>query len=330
MALRRGSGPKRPHPIAGLVARRVVLGVGTLWVVSVLVFAATQVLPGNAATAILGQSATPSQLAALERQLHLDQSPLNQYGAWIWGILSGHPGTSLANGRPVWELVGPAIANSVVLVVAAGIIGAVIGVALGAVAAMRKDSWLDQAVSTIALAIISLPEFVVAIALVIVFATIVWPVLPAVSSLPPQTPAWSEPRLLVLPIATLVIIVIPYIFRMTRGATIEALSSDYVEMAELKGLPVWRVLVVHALVNAIAPVVQVLGLSFLYLAGGIVVVEYVFAFPGVGQSLVSAVDNRDVPTIQLIVLLLAAFYVVVNILSDVAALLATPRRRIPR
>lgn len=330
IAVEHESKEKTPHPIANLVIRRVILGVVTLWVVSLVIFAATQVLPGNAAVAILGHSASPGQLHALEKQLHLDRSVFDQYGTWISGLLSGHPGMSLVNGMSVWSLVGPSAVNSTVLVGVSGIIGALIGVSLGAVVALRKDSWLDQVTSAVALTVIALPEFVVAIALIIVFATIVWQVLPAVSAIPPGTYAWSEPRLLVLPVATLVIVIVPYIFRMTRGATIEALASEYVEMAILKGLRPRRVLVVHALLNAIAPVVQVLGLTFLYLAGGIVVVEYVFAFPGIGQSLVSAVDNRDVPTIQLIVLMLAGFYVVVNILSDVAALLATPRRRIPR
>jgi peptide/nickel transport system permease protein len=320
----------KAHPIAALLGRRLALGLLTLWVVSVLIFAATQILPGNAATAILGHSATPSQLHALERQLHLDRSMFDQYGTWISGILSGHPGNSLVNSLPVWDLVGPATANSAVLVVLAGLIGCLIGVGCGAVAALRKDSLFDQAASAAALTVISLPEFVVALALIILFATVVLHLFPAVSSVAPGTHAWAHPSLLVLPVATLVIIIVPYIFRMTRAATIETLASEYVEMAHLKGLSARRVLLRHALVNAIAPVVQVLGLSLLYLAGGIVIVEYVFAYPGIGQSLVSAVDNRDVPTIQLIVLLLAAFYVVVNIVTDVLALLSTPRRRIPR
>jgi peptide/nickel transport system permease protein len=308
----------------------VALGVVTLGVVSVVIFAATQVLPGNAAVAILGHSATPAALHALERQLHLNRSVFAQYGAWISGALSGHPGTSLVNGMPVWSIVGPAAANSAVLVGLAGVIGSIVGVTLGAVAALRKDSPLDHVSSVLALAITALPEFVVAIAMIILFATVVWDVLPAVSMVPPGAQAWAEPRELVLPVATLVIVIVPYIFRMTRAATVEALASDYAEMARLKGLAGWRVLAVHALPNAVAPVVQVIGLSFLYLAGGIVVVEFVFAFPGIGSSLVSAVNNRDVPVIQMIVLVLAGFYVFVNIVSDVVALLATPRRRLPR
>jgi len=326
----RRSSAGAPHPIVKLLVQRVALGVVTLCVVSVVIFAATQALPGNAAVAILGHSATPPALHALERQLHLNRSVFAQYGAWISGIVSGHPGTSLVNGMPVWSIVSPAAANSAVLVGLSGVIGSVVGVTLGAVVALRKDSVLDHTSSLLALAVTALPEFVVAIAMIILFATVVWDVLPAVSMVPPGTQAWAEPRELVLPVATLVIVIVPYIFRMTRAATVEALASDYAEMARLKGLPTWRVLAVHALPNAIAPVVQVIGLSFLYLAGGIVVVEFVFAFPGIGSSLVSAVSDRDVPTIQIIVLVLAGFYVFVNIVSDVVALLATPRRRLPR
>jgi peptide/nickel transport system permease protein len=327
--------PPRPrataaHPVARLIVQRVALGVVTLWVVSVIIFAATVALPGNAATAILGHSATPAQLHALEAQLHLNRPVFDQYGSWIGGILTGNPGKSLANGLPVWGIVGPAALNSAVLVAVSGIIASIIGVTLGVVAAVRKDSFFDHASSVLALAVTSLPEFVVAITLIILFATVVWHVLPAVSLLAPGTYAWANPRELILPVVTLVIVTVPYITRMTRAAMVEALASDYVEMARLKGLPTRRILVVHALPNAVAPVAQVLGLTFLYLAGGIVVVEYVFAYPGIGQSLVNAVTNRDVPVIQMIVLLLAAFYVLVNILADVVALLATPRRRLPR
>jgi peptide/nickel transport system permease protein len=326
----RPASTRKPHPIAGLVVSRLAAGVITLAIVSIVVFAATQVLPGNAAYAILGHNATPLRLHALELQLHLDRSPLEQYGAWLGGMLTGNGGSSLANGQPVWQLVAPRLVNSAALVAISGLLGAVIGVLLGAIAAVRKDRAFDHAISVVSLVVTALPEFVVAIALVILFATVVSQVLPAVSVLPPGTWAWQQPELLVLPVATLVIVIVPYIFRMMRGAMIEALESDYVEMARLKGLPVWRVLLVHALPNAIPPTVQVIGLNLLYLAGGIVVVEYVFDFPGIGQGLVSAVSNRDIPVIQLIVIILAAFYVFMNIVTDVIALLATPRRRIAR
>lgn len=329
-AIPAGTGAARRHPVAVLLVRRGALGLVTLVIVSFVVFWATQILPGNAATAILGSHATPQRLHQLDRQLHLDQGLFQQYGLWLHGILTGHPGTSLASGQSVSGVVVPRLVNSAFLVFVSGAIGTVIGVALGAWAAIRKDRISDHAMSVTLLVATALPEFVVAIALIVLFSTVVWHALPAVSLVPPGSYAWNEPRLMVLPVATLVIVIVPYLFRMMRAAMIEALESDYVEMARLKGLPSRQILWRHALPNAIPPTIQVIGLNFLYLAGGIVVVEYVFNFPGVGQGLVSAVTDRDVPVIQLIVVILAAFYVVVNIATDLIALLATPRRRLPR
>jgi peptide/nickel transport system permease protein len=318
------------HPIANLVVRRLAIGLLTLLVVSIVIFLATEVLPGNAAFAVLGRGANPTRLHALERQLHLNRGLADQYWIWLSGLLTGKLGTSLANGQPVWALVKPRLINSAVLVLVTGLIGAVVGVGLGAAAALRKNGWFDHVTSVVALAVTSLPEFVVAIALIILLSTVVFHWLPAVSLLPPGTYAWNQPRLLILPVATLVIVIVPYIFRMMRAAMIEALESEYVEMARLKGVPEWRVVLLHAVPNAIAPTIQVIGLNFLYLAGGVVVVEYVFNFAGIGQGLVFAVSNRDIPVVQFIVVVLAAFYVLMNILSDVIALLASPRRRIAR
>jgi peptide/nickel transport system permease protein len=318
------------HPIARLVRRRLAIGILTLFLVSVVVFLATEVLPGNAAFAILGRNANPARVRALETTLHLNRGLFDQYWTWISGLFQGRLGNSLVNDQPVWTLVEPRLVNSAVLVLVTGVIGSLLGVVLGAVAALRKDGWFDRVTSVVLLAATSLPEFVVAIGLIILLATVVWHLLPGVSLLPPGTYAWSEPNLLVLPVATLVIVIVPYTMRMMRAAMIEALESDYVEMAQLKGVPPWRVVLVHALPNAIAPTIQVIGLGFLYLAGGIVIVENVFNFPGIGQGLVNAVNGRDIPVIQFIVVVLAAFYVVMNILTDVVALMATPRRRIAR
>ncbi len=318
------------HPIAALFARRGAIGLVTLFVVSLVVFLATEVLPGNAAYAVLGHTATPARIKAIEDQLHLNRSIFDQYWSWISGVLTGNPGRSFANSQSVWSLVAPRLVNSAVLVAISGAIGTVLGLVLGAFAALRKDTWFDHLTSVVALAVTALPEFVVAIALIIVFSTVLLHLLPAVSLIPPGSYAWSRPELLVLPVATLVIVIVPYIMRMMRAAMIEALESDYVEMARLEGLRPWRVTFVHALPNAIAPAIQVVGLNFLYLAGGIVIVEDVFNFPGIGQGLVNAVSDRDIPTIQLIVVILAAFYVFVNIVTDVVALLASPRRRLGR
>lgn len=318
------------HPILELTARRVPLGILTLFLVSILVFLATQVLPGNAAYAVLQNTATPARIHALEAQLHLNSPVTEQYWRWISGVLQGNLGHSLASGQAVSSLVGSRIANSAVLVVIAGLISTFLGVVLGVWAAAQRDRWPDHALSLAALTLAALPEFVVAIVLIIIFSTMLFHLLPSVSIVPPGDSPLSHPNLLVLPVATLVLVTVPYTFRMARGATAEALESDYVEMATLKGVPRRRVLFVHALLNATAATIQVVGLNLLYLAGGIVVVEYVFNYPGLGQGLVAAVADRDIPVVQFIVLLLAGFYVFVNIAADVLALAVTPRRRLPR
>jgi peptide/nickel transport system permease protein len=313
-----------------MVRARLALGLLTLLAVSIVVFVATHVLPGNAAYAVLGHTASPARVRALEQQLHLDRPIYTQYWTWLSGLLSGKPGVSLVSGVSVWQLISYRLVNSAVLVVAAGALATIFGVLLGAYAAVRKDKLIDHTLSVATLSAAAMPEFVVGIMLVILLAVNVFKVLPAVAVLPPGTYAWTQPKMLVLPVATLVIVTVPYIFRMMRGATIEALESDYTEMARLKGLSNRRIVLVHALPNAVPPTIQVIGLTFLYLAGGIVVVEVVFNYPGVGQGLVNAVLARDIPTIQFIVIVLAAFYVCFNILTDVIALIATPRRRFPR
>jgi peptide/nickel transport system permease protein len=320
----------RPHPIRDLLIKRSLIGILTLVLVSILVFAATQTLPGNAASAVLLNTATPQRLHALEVQLGLNRPAVDQYWTWLTGVLHGNFGKSLANGQPVGTLIGGRILNSLALVVLAGAIGTLIGVGLGVFAAARRDSVFDHVLSVTSLAVTALPEFVVAVVLIIFFAAVVVHWFPAVSVFVPGTAPWSNPKELVLPVATLVIVVVPYVFRMMRASMIDALESDYVQMARLKGVPKWRVLLFHALPNAIAPTIQVIGLTFLYLAGGVVVVEYMFNYPGLGQALVSAVSDRDIPQIQAIVLVLAAFYIAVNILTDVIALAVSPRRRLPR
>jgi peptide/nickel transport system permease protein len=321
---------RKRHPIRDLILARLAAGVVTLLVVTVVVFAATEVLPGNAAYAILGHNATPASLRALERQLGLDHSVPYQYWHWLSGLLQGHLGTSLASQVSVSTLVWPRVENSALLVVVAGFIGTALAVGLGLLAALRRDTLLDHVLCAILLAVTALPEFVVGMVFVLVFAAVTFHLFPAVSFIPPGQPPWQNVRILVLPIATLVVVIVPYIFRMMRASTIDALESEYVEVARLNGLSPRRVVLRHALPNAIPTTIQVIGLTWLYLAGGIVVVETVFDYPGVGQGLVSAVSDRDVPTIQFIVLLLAAFYVLMNLLTDVVSLAMTPRRRYPR
>lgn len=318
------------RPLSAMALRRVGQGIVILFVVSIIIFVATMLLPGSVANAILGRTATPESIAALEAKLHLNDPPIQQYLRWLGGILSGHPGDSLANGQPLWSLVGPRLLNSAGLVVIAGVVGIVIGIAAGTYAAVRRDRPVDHVLTSVLLVLTSLPEFVVAIVLVILFSTVVWHALPAVAVLQAGQTVWDQPQLLVLPVATLVLAVVPYIYRMTRSVTIDNLNSDFVEFARLKGINGRRVVLRHALTNSVPAIAQVIGIVMLYLAGGVVIVEYAFGYPGIGSGLVDAVSARDVPTVQFIVLLLAVFYVIVNILTDLVSMATSPRRRYPR
>jgi peptide/nickel transport system permease protein len=313
--------------VSGFIVRRVLLGVLVLFLVSVVVFAATQALPGDPALAILGRSATPQSLAALRRQLHLDQPVLSQYWSWIVGLLHGNLGRSLAAQEPVTTLLGPKLVNSGVLVLISAVVSIPLSIAIGSWAALKREKIFDQASSNLLLVLAALPEFVVAVVLVILFATTVFHALPAISSIPPGTRPWNNWVALVLPTITLVIAVAPYVARIMRASMIEVLESDYVEMARLKGLQERTVLVRHALPNALGPVFQVIALNLAYLAGGIIVVEYVFNYAGIGSAIQESVINHDLPVVQALAMLIAAVYVVLNLLADVATILVTPRLR---
>lgn len=318
------------HPIRSLIVSRLLAGAVSVFVISIIVYAATLVLPGDAATAILGQQATPERLAALRAQLNLDQSPVSGYLNWAGSALRGDFGTSLTQNLPVADIIGPRLANSLVLIGVTVVISTALGVLLGMWAAARRDSWIDHSLSVTALVASALPEFVIAVLVAMVFAVTVFAWFPGVSILPQGDQIWDQPNKLVLPVLALVIVVTPYVFRMFRASLIEALNSDYTEVATLKGASTRRQLFGHALPNALAPTIQVVGLNLLYLAGGIALVETVFQFPGIGLALVAAITDRDVPMIQFLVVLLAVAYVVLNIVTDVAVLLVTPRKRLPR
>jgi peptide/nickel transport system permease protein len=314
--------------IPGFILRRVLLGLLTLFLVSLVVFAATQALPSDPARAILGRTATPESLKALREQLHLNHSVVSQYTHWFGGMLTGDLGNSLAaRGEPVTTVLGKRLENSAVLVLLAAVISIPLSILLGVISARRRDGPLDHAMSLVLLALAALPEFVVGIALVLLFATRVFHVLPAVSLIPPDSSPWRNPKELILPTATLVLAVSPYVARIMRASMVEVLESDFVEMARLKGLPDRHVLWRHAVPNAIAPAIQVIALNLAYLAGGIVVVEYVFAYPGIGSALVDAVANRDLPIVQALAVLIAAVYVGCNLLADIATILVSPRLR---
>ena len=310
-----------------LILRRLALGVLTLFLISLVVFAAVLALPGDAATAILGREATPDRVAALRDQLNLNDSVVTQYLDWIGGVLTGSFGESAATQQPVSELLSDRVANTAFLVFVAAVVAIPLSIGTGVWTAMRRDRPVDHVVSTTTLVLAALPEFVIGIGLILLFATSVFTWFPAVSLLAPDQRAWTEPSVVVLPAATLVLAVTPYISRIMRGSMIEVLESEYVTMARLKGLPERTVIWRHAVPNAIVPAIQVTALQLAWMAGGVVIVEFVFSYPGIGSLFINAVDNRDMPVVQTITLLAAAIYVVLNLLADLATIAVTPRLR---
>jgi len=316
-------------PLLKLILIRLGLGLLTLWLVSLVVFFATQALPGDPARAILGREAANKALyESLRRQLNLDRPLYAQYFGWLGGVVRGDLGDSIVQqGTKVTTLLKDRVINSATLVLFAALISIPLSILIGALSAVWRDSKIDTSVNLANLALAALPEFVIGIVLVLLFATTVMKVMPAVSRIDPGASLFAQLKLFVLPAITLSLAVIPYVSRMLRASTIEVLESDYVMMARLKGLSANLVLWRHALPNAIAPTLQVIALNLAWLAGGIVTVEYLFGFPGIGSGLVDAVANRDMPVVQALCLLIAAVYVGLNLIADIATILISPRLR---
>jgi peptide/nickel transport system permease protein len=314
------------HPLLRYTLRRLGIGLLLLFVVSVIVFAATQILPGDAAKAILGRLATPQALDQLRKELGLDRSPAQQYWSWLTGLLHGDFGTSLANQDSVWTYIGPRLINSLVLAVATLVCLLPIAVGLGAYAGIRSGSLADHTISQLTLSMIVLPEFVTGILLALLIG-VVLALVPPVSIVPPGQEPWSNLQLLVLPVLTLVISGTAYVARMVRAGVVEVMRTDYVQAARLNGMPERRLIVRHVLRNSMAPAVQVIALTVQWLVGGIVVVETVFQYPGIGAGLANAVALRDVPVVQAVAILIAAFYIAINIAADIAIVLLVPKLR---
>lgn len=315
------------YGFAMFVVRRVLLGVLVLFAVSVIIFGATKALPGDSATAILGRTATPERIAALREQLHLNDPLLSQYVQWAGGLLHGDLGISAASQQPVADTLGPRLLNTLTLVVLAGGVAIPLSIFLGVFTAVHRDRAIDNVTSSVTLVLAALPDFVAGIGLILLLSTMVFSVLPPVSLLNPGSAAWQSPTILVLPALTLILAVVPYVSRIMRGSMIEVLESEYVQMARLKGLTERRVIFRHALPNAVAPAIQVAALQIAWLTGGVVVVEYLFQYRGIGTLMVEAVADRDFPVIQAVTLLVATTYVVVNIFADIATIASTPRLR---
>ena len=308
--------------------RRLGLAVLTLWLVSVLVFLATAAL-GDPVRAILGRDydSNPGRVAQLEEQLNADDGLVARYFSWLGGLLTGDPGTSLANQQPVWGQISANVVNTLVLVLLAAAVMIPLAFGIAMISAHYRRRRPDTVIQTVLLALAGVPEFVTGILLVAFFSTSVFTIFPAVTIDSPGERPWTNPEGMVLPVATLVLAVTPYVSRIVRATLLEVLDSDYVELARLKGIPESVVMRKHALLNAIVPGIQVIALQLAWLAGGVVLVETLFSYPGVGRQLVDSVRNHDVPMVQALSMIIAAVYVVVNLVADILSILLTPRAR---
>lgn len=312
-----------------IIFKRLVLGFLTIIVISVLIFVGVEALPGDLAEAILGQEATVETVTAFRKELKLDLPPHIRYFEWLSGFLKGDLGNSLANGRPIVELIGWRFSNTFFLASVSAIIAIPIAVILGILAALYRNTLFDKLISMITLSTISFPEFFVAYIL-IAFFSINTGLFPSISNINSQMAFLEKIYAIVLPCLTLTLVVVAHMMRQTRAAIINVLASPFIEMAKLKGLKRVRVIFLHAFPNALSPVINVIALNLAYLVVGVVIVEVVFVYPGLGQLLVDSVSKRDIPVVQASGLIFAATYVSLNILADILAIISNPRMRNPK
>ena len=317
------------NPILATIMKRLMTGLLTLLIVTGIIFAAVELLPGDIATETLGQSATPETLAALRAELHLDDPAIVRYGRWLGGALQGDFGMSLANKRPTSDLIAARALNTFFLAGYAAAIAVPLAVGLGLLAALYRNSAFDRLISGSTLAAISFPEYFVAYILILVFSVhLGW--FPSLANVEPGAAFGHRLYVTFLPAVTLTLIVMAHMMRMTRAAIINLLALPYIEMARLKGMKRWRVVAVHALPNALAPIINVVALNLAYLIVGVVLVEVVFVYPGLGQLLVDSVAKRDFPVVQAACLIFAATYILLNLAADVLSVISNPRLLHPR
>jgi peptide/nickel transport system permease protein len=316
-------------PILKLVAQRVALGIALLFAVSILIFVGTQILPGDVAQSILGQAATPQALANLRAQLGLNDPAYVRYFHWLGGVLTGDLGTALTSGQDIASSIWPRLKNTLFLAACAAVVAVPLAIVLGLLAVRYRNGPIDKLISALALASTSFPEFFIGYLLVYFFA-VKWQVFPAISTVFDGMPFLQRLQAVVLPATALTLVVLAHMMRMTRAAILNVMQSAYIETAELKGLRPFDIIRKHAFPNAIAPVVNVVMLNLAYLVVGVVVIEVIFVYPGMGQYLVDHVAKRDVPVVQAVGLIFAAVYITLNIIADIAAILANPRLRHPK
>lgn len=309
-----------------LIGTRALLGIITLFAVSVLIFVCTQILPGDVASAVLGNQATPEALAVFRKELGLDQPATVRYINWFLGAIQGDLGKALTNGRVIIDEIKPRFYNTMFLAGYSALIAVPLSVGLGIIAAIREGRMIDRLSNVLTLMTISVPEFFIGYVLIIIFAVNL-PWFPSLATVHDEMSLADRFYVATLPALTLTMLVAAHMLRMTRTSVLSIMSSPYIEMAFLKGLPRSRVVVRHALPNAAAPIITVIALNLAYLVVGVVVVEAVFTYPGVGQYMVDAVSKRDVPVVQACGLLFAGVFVGLNTLADIAAILVNPRLR---
>tara|TARA_R110002049_G_scaffold23781_6_gene84732 strand:- start:120613 stop:121632 length:1020 start_codon:yes stop_codon:yes gene_type:complete len=338
------------HPIVKLLAQRLALGLLLLFAASILIFAGTSILPGDVAQSILGQSATPEALANMRRELGLNEPALTRYFTWLGNFVQGDLGTALTNGRDIAESLGGRLKNTLFLAFWAAIVAVPLAITLGLLAVRYKDRWPDKLISAITLTTISIPEFMIGYLLIFLLAIQLPILINSMEFLGDGTQSWLLSNLrfssvalmndsmtllekiksITLPIIVLTLVVLAHMMRMTRAAILNVMQSAYIETAELKGLGMLKIIRKHAFPNAIAPIVNVVMLNLAYLVVGVVVIEVVFAYPGMGQYLVDHVSKRDVPVVQACGLIFAAVYIGLNLVADVVSILANPRLRHPK
>ncbi|WP_144107849.1 ABC transporter permease [Paraburkholderia sp. BCC1886] len=315
--------------LLGLFVRRVVQGILTLFAAVTLIFAGTNLLPGNIAATILGQTATPSAVHAMERELGLDQPVLVRYGRWLGNLAHGEFGDSYTTRAPVGQAVAPRLFYTLVLAASAAFIAVPLSLVLGMLAVLRRGGWLDRCIVAGMRLSVALPEFFIGYLLIALFSvSLQWLPSSAADAGSGSLGAWFTS--LALPCATLVLAILGHMTSMTRAALLDVMAQPFVEMAQLKGLPPRRVIVRHALPNAIAPIVSIVALNLAYLTVGAVVVETIFVYPGLGQYMVDSVVKRDVPAVQACGVVFGALYVGLNLLADLVSIAANPRLRHPR
>jgi peptide/nickel transport system permease protein len=306
-----------------MIALRLGLGLVTLFVISLLIFGAVELLPGDIAQEILGQAATPETVAAFRRELGLDQPAYIRYFVWLGDVLQGDFGNSLANGRPITDLIATRLANTLFLALYAAVIAVPLALTLGILAALFRNSLYDRAVNIFTLTSISFPEFFVAYILIFLLSQTGW--FPSIANVSPEMGFGERVHRTFLPALTLTLVVTAHMMRMTRAAIINLLASPYIEMAKLKGASPTAIILRHALPNALAPIINVIALNLAYLITGVVVVEVVFVYPGLGQLMVDSVSKRDITVVQAAALIFACAYVLLNLAADVLSTLSNPR-----